>query len=99
VVTVGPGDALDHADQSQATQLTREGAGRECREQSDQVCPANAVDIELGALQGTQQLLLGPFEEVQSLDRPVAVVLLFSEAIQRAKACAAKEPERLRSLR
>lgn len=69
VVAVGAGDPFDDSEVRKAAQLTGQCCGEQLREQADEVCPAYAVDIELGTLQGAQQLLFSTFEEVQSLDR------------------------------
>ena len=75
VVAVGVGDALDQAEHAQAASW-RESARRVQRARSGfEVGAAQAVDVELGTLQGAQQRLLGAGEEVQSLDGALTVVL------------------------
>jgi len=68
VVAVRAGDALDQAKQAQAPKLTREARVGVLGEEHFEVGAAYAMDVELRALQGAQQFLLGGGEEVQSLD-------------------------------
>src|ERR1035437_3744206 len=81
VVTVGTSDAFDQTEGAQAMQLTRQCRIIQRDEWFD-VGAAHAVNVELRALQGTQQTLLGALEEVQSLDRAVPVTLRFAQPSQ-----------------
>ena len=84
VVTISSGDPFDHAEGKQPFQLSRERSRRGVGQQSHQIGAPQTVDIELRTLQCPQQLLLGALEEVQALDRPVALAPLVGQARKRA---------------
>src|SRR5574337_2133181 len=71
VVAVGMRDLLDQAEQTQPPKLTRHGRRRDVHA-CVQVGAPPAVDVELAALQRSQQLVIERVEEVQALDRRVA---------------------------
>src|SRR5579885_2976780 len=82
VVAIGAGDTFDDSESTKAAKLPRQGCRGEIRQQADQVSAAHAMDVELGTLQGSEQVLFGALEEVQSLDRAVGISILLGQAIQ-----------------
>src|SRR5579885_2474329 len=82
VVAIGAGDTFDDSESTKAAKLPRQGCRGEIRQQADQVSAAHAMDVELGTLQGSEQVLFGALEEVQSLDRAVGISFLLGQAIQ-----------------
>src|SRR6266403_1512562 len=68
VVAIGSGYALDETDVSQPAKLAREAMRGELVEQREQVGTADAGDVDPRVLQGMQQGVIGPVEEVDALD-------------------------------
>src|SRR5882724_7645337 len=79
VVAIRACNTLDQAKGSQAMQLTRQTRGGDPGQIGREICTAYAMDVEFRALQGPQQSLLGTLEEVQALDRPIALALRLGE--------------------
>jgi len=92
VIAVGARDAFDQAEGTQAMKLTRQARGAQLGHEARQVGATHAVDIELGALQCPQKLLLGAFEEVQTFDGSITLALGFAEPCQIALAAGGRIP-------
>ena len=86
IVAVRMSNAFDQAEDAQALQLARQVRGADTLNKGPQIGAAHAVDIELGALKRAQQLLLGALEEIQPLDRAIALVLRRGQTRQFARA-------------
>jgi len=64
VVAIGAGDAFDQADDAQPVELARQRPVVQWHEGLD-VGAAHAVDVELRALQGAEQDLVGSLEQIK----------------------------------
>src|SRR3981189_3772213 len=67
VVAIGMGDLLDQTECAQSRDLSGQHRGAHVH-MPGQIGTAQAMHVELAALQGTQQCLLAAVEEVQSFD-------------------------------
>ena len=61
-------DLFDQSQHVQAPELARHGRRRDVHAR-EQIGSAPAVDVELAALQGSQQRVVSGVEEVQAFDR------------------------------
>src|SRR5260370_26080803 len=86
VVAVGISRALEQSEDAQAAQLPRQRGGRQRGQYSQQIATRQAMDVELGALDGAQESLIVAIEEVQALAGTVAIGLGVGNAIEQALA-------------
>jgi hypothetical protein len=82
VVAVGAGDAFDDAELSETAEPAGDGCRRERCERGREVGPAQAGDIEGGALESEQEGVIERVEEIKAFDRLVGDALRPGEAIE-----------------
>jgi len=87
VVAVGMGDLFDQAEQVQSSELARQHRRRQVQ-RGNEVGSSPAMDVELAALQGAQQRLVGLGEEVDPLDGWLGAHTWLAQAPKVAFSCA-----------